>query len=496
MEGSIRLILPATALLANNRIPVMTISNANDIFNRYVSKKLFFWGIPLIVAFSYGILALQADLRLSIATLVGASALIMVLLGVALYLGETTGIGWSPRTIILTAIAFRLMFLFRMPELSDDIYRYLWDGLTILHGNNPYAFAPSAAKISAPFVELLGHVNHPQLITIYPPAAQILFAAGALMGGIFGVKALLLVVDVAACAVILRILSRMKMPASRAVLYAWHPLPILEIAGSGHIDGAGMFFLMLAFMLLPPSDVANLQTQHKWLAPAAGLAFAVAVLVKLFPLVLFPAFLFLAGSKGRWPFALGAIFGTAALSIPFLPGLFNMLATLDIYLRNWEFAGFAFQSLHGVFPSGSTARQILAAVFLLIASASYVSLFRKNVLSKDSSISSLLSAVFKTAYCITLAFLLLTPTLHPWYALYLVCLLPFVSGIAGLVMSWGVLLSYRVLINFTLLGTWEENDAIPAVILGATVGALALSWLARRWKLNLPLRGRSSSRTM
>lgn len=422
----------------------------------------------------------------------------MVFLTVALYLGETRGIGWSPRTIILTAIAFRLMFLFRMPELSDDIYRYLWDGLTTLHGNNPYALAPSAAKIFAPFAELLGHVNHPQLITIYPPAAQILFALGALMGGVFGIKALLFVVDIAACAVMLHFLSRMKMPASRAVLYAWHPLPILEIAGSGHIDGAGIFFLLLAFMLLlPPSQVPNLKTQHKWLAPAAaGLAFSAAVLVKLFPLVLFPAFLFLAGNKGRWPFVLGVIFGTAALSIPFLPGLFNMFTTLDIYVRNWEFAGFAFQSLHEIFPSGSTARQMLAAVFLLIATCSYVSLFRKNVLSKDTSISFPLSAVFKTAYCITLAFLLLTPTLHPWYALYMVCLLPFVPGTAGLVMSWGVLLSYRVLIDFVLLGTWEENDAIPAVILGATVGALALSWLARRWRLNIPLRGRSSLRTM
>jgi len=475
----------------------MTISIASVSFNRGISKKIFLWGAPLIIAFSYGVLACQADLRLSIASLAGASALIMVFLSFALYLGEARGIGWSPRTIILLAIAFRLMFLFRLPELSDDIYRYLWDGLTILHGNNPYAFAPSGAKIlSAEFTELLGHVNHPQLITLYPPAAQILFAAGALAGGLVGIKALFFVLDIALCAIILRILSRMSMPPSRAVLYAWHPLPILEIAGSGHIDGAGIFFLLLAFMLLlPASKITNSYTKNTWLAPtAAGLAFSGAVLVKLFPLIFFPALLFLAGSKGRKPFMLGAVAGASALSIPFLPGLYNMFITLDIYVHNWEFAGFAFQSLHSIFPSGSIARQILAALFLLITAALYASLSRKRNAAEGINISSLFPAAFETAYCLTLAFLLLTPTLHPWYALYLACLLPFVPEVAGLVLSWAVLLSYQVLINFTLLGTWEENEAITAIIWAATAGALILSWIARGSNLGISLCGRTPPR--
>ncbi|MDO8261686.1 MAG: glycosyltransferase 87 family protein [Gallionella sp.] len=474
----------------------MTNSTANKSFNPNIPKQFFSWGIPLIIASFYCILAFQVDLRLSIATLAGASALIMVFLSIALYLGETRDIGWSPRTIIIVAVAFRFMFLFRSPELSDDIYRYLWDGLTILHGNNPYASAPSDAK--PPAAELLSHVNHPNLITIYPPAAQIIFAIGAFLGGILGIKAVLVAADIAVCAIILRILSRMNMPPSRAVLYAWHPLPILEIAGSGHIDGAGILFLMLAFMLLiPRKNDPVFSPSSKVPAPAvAGVVFSFAVLVKLFPMVFFPAFIFLAGRKGRGPFILGTVIGGAALSIPFLPGLYNMFTTLDIYVRNWEFAGFLFQSLHEIFPSGSTARQILAVSFLLIAATLYVSLFRKREYpAADVYTPSIFPAAFKTAYCIALAFLLLTPTLHPWYALYLTCLLPFVPGTAGLVMTWAVLLSYRVLINFTLLGTWEEKDAIPAIIWAATIGALVLSWLARRWKLNMPLHEGSSPRS-
>lgn len=466
----------------------MTDSTPDKSFNVNISRNFISWAIPLIIASLYCFLALQADLRLSIAALAGASALIVVFLAIALYLGETRGIGWSSPIIIMVAAAFRLVFLFRSPELSDDIYRYLWDGLTILHGGNPYGFAPLDAKQSAS--ELLSHVNHPHLITIYPPAAQIIFAVGAFLGGTLGIKAVLVAADLAACAIMLRILSRMKMPPSRAVLYAWHPVPILEIAGSGHIDGAGIFFLMLAFMLLIPrkNDPVFSSSNNGAAAGLAGGAFSLAVLVKLFPVVFFPAFLFLAGRKGRVPFILGAVIGSVALSVPFLPDLYNMLTTLDIYVRNWEFAGFAFQSLHQIFPSGATARQILAVSFLLMTAALYASLFRRRKSAAEGAhAASLFPVAFTTAYGIALAFLLLTPTLHPWYALYLACLLPFVPGVAGLVMTWAVLLSYRVLINFTLLGTWEEKDAIPAMIWAATIGALVLAWLARRWKLNIPL---------
>lgn len=465
----------------------MTNSNPVGSLNTNLANRFFVWGIPFIIALSYGVLAFQSDLRLSIATLAGVTALIMVFLCIALYLGEAGEAAWTPRAILFAAIIFRLMFLFLPPELSDDIHRYLWDGLTLLRGNNPYAIAPSAAQPFTGSATLLSHVNHPHLITIYPPAAQIIFAIGAFLGGVLGMKALLVAMDVAVCAVILHVLSRMKLPPSRAVIYAWHPLPILEIASSGHIDGAGIFFLMLAFMLLlPANNPAAFPSSNKGSAAAAGVAFSIAVLVKLFPLIFFPALLFLAGGKGRGAFILGAVIGAAALSIPFLPGLCNMLTTLNVYVRNWEFAGFAFQSLHGIVPSGAAARLILAVAFLLAAALLYAFLFRKWENKADGGFAPpLFPAAFKAAYGVALAFLLLTPTLHPWYALYLVCLLPFVPGTTGLVMTWAVLLSYRVLINFTLLGTWEEKDAIPAMIWLAAVGAPVLSRLAGkrvRWR--------------
>lgn len=406
----------------------------------------------------------------------------MVLLVIAIYLAENQAVAWSARVIIIMATVFRILFLFRSPELSDDIYRYLWDGLTILHGDNPYALAPSDSKfLTAESVALLSQVNHPQLITIYPPVAQFIFAMGALSGGVLGIKTLLVAADIASCAVILRILARINLPQSFAVLYAWSPLPVMEIASSGHIDGAGVSFLLLAFMfLLPRNDGEGLSSSTNGFAPvSAGVAFALATLVKLFPIAFFPALFLLTGKKGRWPFILGAVIASLALSLPFLPALYNMFVTLDIYALNWEFAGFAYQSLYKLFSSGATARLILAVLFLTITAILYALLYRKTGNPTDGCFtpSTFLMSV-NTAYCVALAFLLLTPTLYPWYALYLACLLPFAPGAGGLVLTWAVFLSYRVLIPFTILGTWEEKDAIPAMIWVAAMGALILSWLA------------------
>ncbi|MBF0291712.1 MAG: hypothetical protein HQK86_06090 [Nitrospinae bacterium] len=306
-----------------------------------------------------------------------------------------------------------------------------------------------------------------------------LFASGAFFGGVLEIKTLLVALDIASCAIILRILSSLRMPMSLAVIYAWSPLAVMEIAASGHIDGAAVFFLLLAFMLLlPHNDGERLPLSA---TVSAGVAFSLATLVKLFPIVFFPALFLLAGKGGRWAFVLGAVSASAIIAIPFLPALSNMFVTLDTYARNWEFAGFAYQSLNRIFSSGHTARLALAVSFITITIVLYASLYRKmENLETDSFTSNTFLATVKAAYCVALAFLLLTPTLHPWYALYLATLLPFAPGVGGLVLTWAVFLSYRILIPFTILGVWEEKDPMPAMIWMGAMGAISLSWLVKR----------------
>jgi hypothetical protein len=257
----------------------------------------------------------------------------------------------------------------------------------------------------------------------------------------------------------------------------------LEIAFSGHVDAAAVLFMMLAVLLLTArrNDGAAVFIKDGLSAPLAGVFFSFACMVKLFPLVLFPAYLRLADAKRKRSFAAATVVGVAALSFPFLPDLSNMFSTLNVYLANWEFAGFAFGIIRGLASSGHVARLALAAVFLVVLAISYAALFLdKTDFAKNRPPASPFQPALKSMYVVTLAFLLLTPVLHPWYALYLACLLPFCPGAAGLALTWGVLLSYRVLVPFVLVGKWAETDRIPGLVWGAAMAAIIVSALVKR----------------
>jgi len=81
----------------------------------------------------------------------------------------------------------------------------------------------------------------------------------------------------------------------------------------------------------------------------------------------------------------------------------------------------------------------------------------------------------EACYCLSMAMLLLTPTLQPWYALSLALFLPFCAGPAGLVLCWTVFLTYRVQIPFFIQGQWIEDPRVTAAVCLAPAAAYLLS---------------------
>ena len=260
--------------------------------------------IPWAIFIAYAMILLFQDLRTGVPEWIGLSGLIVVLLA----LGAWSAADWSMGFIVALGTIFRGMFLIRPPELSDDIYRYLFDGQMLLSGNNPYTTAPLNTIATHPaFSNLAALVNHGDLPTIYPPAAQFVFAAGAAVGGVFGMKLVLVVLDTLMCVLIGQLLKRLGRPRSCLILYAWHPLPILEIAGSGHVDGAGILFLMAALVILSIDFSKNQkphQTPHRLLHETLhhlsgwgiGCFLAAAMLTKWLPVIFFPGVLMLAAA--------------------------------------------------------------------------------------------------------------------------------------------------------------------------------------------------------
>ncbi len=454
--------------------------------------KLAFQLIPFSVILLYGLLAVPEDLRFNIPLLLGITGCITVLLFLACYLGEQADYRYPVWIVLTTALVVRLFFLFLPVQLSDDIYRYLWDGLGILDGINPYVNAPAEVQSQAGSrVGLLELVNHPELVTVYPPAAQVIFSIGSALGGqITGMKLLLVIIDLASCLFLVKLCSQMQLSPVRVVLYAWHPLPVLEISHSGHIDGGVVFFLYGGLFLVASMSLrqgvgrggnnraeAGLDLRSLF----SGLLLSCAIMTKIFPLVFIPGFLLFIGSnRRRVIFLTGVAAGCVLLVLPFLPHCINMMETLSVYGRDWEFGGFLFRSLRGLLDSGLWARFLLGATFFLVVVLVYsrMSGGMKKDLEQMGGVSPM-NRMTTAFYSIAFTFLLLTPTLHPWYALYLTCLLPFAAGPAGLVFCWSVFLAYQVQIGYTILGKWVENDMTGLMIVSAPVAAILLSYFYR-----------------
>ncbi len=425
------------------------------------------------------ILSFQKELRIAVPLLIGVTACMSVLLALIAYC-EVQKINLKPATIVVVALLLRVMFLLQPPQLSDDIYRYLWDGTQVLKGINPYAYAPSKMTPPVDMQSVHAQINHPQYVTIYPPAAQLVFAAGATLGGtITSLKSLLIAIDLVLCWLVMMVLKRLEMPVWHAVLYAWNPLPIMEIAGSGHIDGAGLTMLTGALLiLLPGKECEPAPVKNIVSIILSGSLLAGAVLVKVLPLILFPILFLLVPGNRRVLFISTFLATLAALVLPFMPDVTNMLTSLKVYAYNWEFAGFAFSTMRTLTGSGSLARIIVLGTFLIIALAVLVRLQRslRNSTQTVDSNRTIISACYATVT----AFLLLTPTLQPWYALFLAVFLPYCAGPAGMVLCWAVFLTYQVQIDYFILGKWLENPLVSATVFISPVTAGMLSYLYKQ----------------
>ncbi|MBF0389367.1 MAG: hypothetical protein HQK71_04605 [Desulfamplus sp.] len=421
--------------------------------------------------------------------------------------------------IIVFALILRLLFLLQAPTLSDDIYRYCLDGIMLINGENPYSYAPIELLgewQSSDFVKniypeissLLLLVNHLEFTTIYPPAAQIIFAIGSFIDSALnitdnfvGIKLVLLMMDTLSCILIIKILERLKLPACYSTIYAWHPLPVLEIAHSGHIDGAAIFFLLMAIFLASTSRNYKITKKSWWNCSIftqifAGLFMGLSILTKWLPLMFLPfLLLFMKYRKMRLVMSLGCIIAIVIFIAPFFPDIIKSFVTLNQYLQHWEFSGFFFRvvrnfMLHYTAQSGNVARAIIFVVFTLLYFIVFVRFFKNSAL-KNSDNNSRLSVVIDSLFKITLVWIILTPTFYPWYALYLVALLPFKLNAnfntAGITLSWSVLLSYKVLILYKLTGDWIEDTTISFMIMVAPLTALILQTYIRVHKSHFRL---------
>lgn len=336
---------------------------------------------------------------LLVATIVAALAVYGLAAGVVLRcrpLGR-----WAFALVLLVAVGARLALAAHAPTLSDDAYRYVWDGRVQAAGINPYRYPPESPALAGLRDEAIyAQVNRKFAPTIYPPAAQGFFRAAYAVqpDSIRWTKVALVLVDAVAICLLGLLLARFGRPPERALLYAWHPLALVEVGHSGHID-------VLAVALLLGSLLLTLRGRPL----AAGVALAGATLVKFYALVaLLPL---LARGRAR---LVGALLVTAGLAyLPFLGVGTRVLGYLPGYLEEEGFESgsrfYLLRVLGAESPAALLTYELLAAAIL---AGLALAVWRRRGGEPES-----------IALLLVVGLALATPA-YPWYALLPLALLP------------------------------------------------------------------------
>jgi len=192
--------------------------------------------------------------------------------------------------IIGLGVLFRIIALGSLPELSDDYFRFIWDGRLLAGGINPFIQLPSEYMKDPLLAQRLGldqslydSLNSPEYYTIYPPLNQFIFWLTAYLSSdnlhlqVLGMKVILFLAETGTLLLLPQLLSRFSLPRTWTSLYALNPLVIVELCGNLHFEALLIFFLLLSL---------NGLINGKWFL--ASIAFGLSIASKLIPIIFLP----------------------------------------------------------------------------------------------------------------------------------------------------------------------------------------------------------------
>lgn len=347
--------------------------------------------------------------------------------------------------VLLFAALFRLGILFHPPFLSDDIYRYIWDGRVQAAGINPYRYIPADQHLEMlRDKEIYPKINRRESArTIYPPLSQAIFLGTTRVSeSVVWMKATMLLFEALTLLALAGLLASFQLPLERVVVYAWHPLVIWEFAGSGHLDAIAIAFVCAALLARRHGREA-----------AVGVALGCAVLIKLIPLLLFPALY----KRWGWKMPLAFVLTITTAYLPYLGvGLANVLGYLPGYTEEEGLSSgsrfFLLALLRRLFGESNVPN----LAYMILAGLVLSALALWSVLAREDSESSFI----RRAFVLALSFTLLLSPRYAWYFGWLVpflCFVPFApvfaltTSVFVLYLFWfGESQSQRLVVNSLL----------------------------------------------
>jgi hypothetical protein len=328
--------------------------------------------------------------------------------------------------VFLVAAASRAVLIPSTPQMSTDVFRYLWEGRVIVHGFNPFVHAPDAPELQFLQDQYYDDINHKHLTTIYPPVAQAVFALAArVRPDPYLQKLIFVLFDLGVIIMIGALLKMRSLNPAATIVYAWNPLVIFETGHSGHLEPLGIFFLLLGIWLAA-------RGRRFWGFAAVGASF----LAKYLAAVFVPYFL----AKKRYAAWAGVMAVVVAVGyLPFASAGTGLFSSLRLYMTEWQFNGLVFKLLNLAVGDAQWTRGILTGTVVVVVA--YNSLRQMDVV--------------RFGFIVVGTGLLFAPTLYPWYVAWIVPFLCFYRNRAWILFTGLVFLSYWVWELFPVEGQWE-----------------------------------------
>lgn len=402
--------------------------------------------------------------------------------------------GFNFRLLVVFSIIFRLLFLFAIPNLSQDFYRFIWDGQMILSGLNPYLSTPDFQMeqgILTNFpnqVELhngMGSLSASHF-TNYPPINQLcfvlanLFPGTSILSSVIGLRLIIIAADIGTLYFGKKLLERLKLPSNKIFWYILNPFIIIELTGNLHFEGVMIFFLVWSLYVLHIG---------KWKWAAVIMAFSISV--KLIPLMLLPLFFgyFKKDVKFKEPDAINgelskskvtvnnllklivfyAITGLTSilLFIPFFSMEFitNYTKTVGLWFGNFEFNASIYYLTRSI-GYAITGYNEIAIIGKILPIISILIILGFTFFKENNSTIKLISSML----LVLTLYLFLSTTVHPWYIATLVFFSVFTNYKYPLVWSIVIVLSYLAYSNT------ENSENLWIIALEYTIVFSAFIW--------------------
>lgn len=396
------------------------------------------------------------------------------------------------------AILFRFALVFALPTLTDDFYRFVWDGRLWIGGISPFAYTPSqlvngASGLILPkgiTLQLYECLNSPDYYTVYPPLCQGVFGFAVWLfplnvhGAVVAMKCFICLCEVLSLILLHRLARLWGLSAAVVVLlYALFPPTIVELTGNLHFEAA-MITGLLATLYCLALWARN--PAHYTALFFAGLAMAWAIFAKLLPLLFVPLLFVWCWHKSR-NFALQT---RVSLVLGFgmmlgIGGAFGIFLNADMLLALQKSTTLYFQ----YFEFNASVYYVLRALGYALVGYNLIALVGKLLAIGVVVFTCWLSWQYRAVEVqqlprammfMLVGYFLLSPIVHPWYLLPIVVLSVFTPVRYPFVWSALSVLSYHTYIQMP----YKENLYITAfVYITSLVFALATFASRRKGQL-------------